>query len=243
MTLMMKVRGLCKEYGKGEAKVHALRGVDLDVRSGETVAVTGPSGCGKSTLLHVLGCLDRPTAGEVWIGERRVDRMSERGLARVRRYAVGFVFQSFQLIDELTAQENVELPALVAGRTPRAARLRAAELLETVGLADRRRHLPAQLSGGQCQRVAIARALVNDPQVVLADEPTGNLDSAAAGEVLGLFERLRSGGFTLVVVTHDAEVAATADRRVAMRDGLFVGTASHVPSRESRVRAVTRAEA
>ncbi|HUJ05865.1 MAG TPA: ABC transporter ATP-binding protein [Streptosporangiaceae bacterium] len=239
---MMKVRGLSKEYGKGEATVHALRGVDLDVTAGETVAVTGPSGCGKSTLLHVLGCLDRPTAGEVWIGQQRVDRMSERGLAGVRRHAVGFVFQSFQLMDELTAQENVELPALVAGRAPRAARLRAAELLERVGLADRSHHLPAQLSGGQCQRVAIARALVNDPLVVLADEPTGNLDSAATGEVLGLFERLRSGGLTLVVVTHDAEVAATADRGVAMRDGLFVGTASHAPSQEPRVRAITRAE-
>jgi putative ABC transport system ATP-binding protein len=242
MTHMMHVRGLRKVYGQGEAKVQALGGVDLDVSAGETVAVTGPSGCGKSTLLHLLGCLDRPTAGEVWIADRRVDRMSERGLARVRRYVVGFVFQSFQLMDELTAQENVELPALVAGRPPRAARLRAAELLERVGLADRRRHLPSQLSGGQCQRVAIARALVNDPLVVLADEPTGNLDSAATSEVLGLFERMRSAGLTLVVVTHDSEIAATADRQVQMQDGLFVSTPGGVPSSASRVRALTGAE-
>jgi putative ABC transport system ATP-binding protein len=242
MTSVIKVRGLYKVYGKGEARVQALGGVDLDVRAGETVAVTGPSGCGKSTLLHLLGCLDRPSAGEVWIDERRVDQMSERGLAKVRRYAVGFVFQSFQLMDELTAQENVELPALVAGRPPRAAHLRAAELLEQVGLADRRHHLPAELSGGQCQRVAIARALANDPLVVLADEPTGNLDSIATDEVLGLFERMRSGGLTLVVVTHDPEVSAIADRRVAMRDGLFVDTQTSVLSRESRVRELTGSE-
>ena len=242
MTYVMKVRGLCKEYGKGEARVRALGGVDLEVRVGETLTVTGPSGCGKSTLLYLLGCLDRPTAGEVWIEERRVDLMSERAMAKVRRYAVGFVFQSFHLLDELTAQENVELPALVAGRPPRAARLRATELLEHIGLADRRHHLPSQLSGGQCQRVAIARALVNDPLVVLADEPTGNLDSVATNEVLGLFAQMRSSGLTIVVVTHDPDVAASADRRIAMRDGLFVDAPHGVPCSASRVPELTGSE-
>ena len=154
----------------------------------------GPSGCGKSTLLHVLGGLDRASSGEVWLAGRRIDGMSERELARMRRSVVGFVFQAFHLMDELTAQENVELPALLAGRTPRSSRRRAAELLDSVGLADRADHLPSALSGGQRQRVAIARALVNEPLVVLADEPTGNLDSAATLDVLKLFKQLRAGG-------------------------------------------------
>ena len=153
----------------------------------------GPSGCGKSTLLHLLGGLDRPSAGELWLAGQRIDQLSERALARLRRDAVGFVFQAFHLMDELTAVENVELPALLAGRSPRAARRRAAELLEQVGLADRARFLPSALSGGQRQRVAIARALANDPLIVLADEPTGNLDSEATLEVLRLFESLHAG--------------------------------------------------
>jgi putative ABC transport system ATP-binding protein len=194
-------------------------GVDLDVPAGQTLAVTGPSGCGKSTLLHLLGGLDRPTDGEVWLGGRRIDRLSERALARLRRRTVGFVFQAYHLMDELTAAENVELPALLAGASPRAARGRAAALLDRVGLADRARHLPSELSGGQRQRVAIARALVNEPLVVLADEPTGNLDSAATHDVLRLFGELRAAGQTLVLVTHDERVAATADRVLALRDG------------------------
>jgi putative ABC transport system ATP-binding protein len=194
-------------------------GVDLDVPAGQTLAVTGPSGCGKSTLLHLLGGLDRPTDGEVWLGGRRIDRLGERALARLRRRTVGFVFQAYHLMDELTAAENVELPALLAGASPRAARGRAAALLDRVGLADRARHLPSELSGGQRQRVAIARALVNEPLVVLADEPTGNLDSAATHDVLRLFGELRAAGQTLVLVTHDERVAATADRVLALRDG------------------------
>ena len=186
------------------------------------VAVMGPSGCGKSTLLHLLGGLDRPTAGEIWLAGQRVDRMSERALARLRRDGVGFVFQAFHLMDELTAVENVELPALLAGRSPRAARRRATELLDRVGLADRASFLPSALSGGQRQRVAVARALSNDPLVVLADEPTGNLDSEATVDVLRLFEELHEAGQTLVVVTHDARIAATADRLISMRDGAFV---------------------
>ena len=197
-------------------------GVDLDVAAGETVAVMGPSGCGKSTLLHLLGGLDRPSGGEVRLAGRRVDQMSEKALARLRQDAVGFVFQAFHLMDELTAVENVELPALLAGRPARTARRRATELIERVGLADRARFLPTALSGGQRQRVAIARALANEPQVVLADEPTGNLDSAATLEVLRLFDSLHAAGQTLVIVTHDSRIAATADRMISMRDGVFI---------------------
>jgi putative ABC transport system ATP-binding protein len=202
--------------------VRAVDGVDLDIGAGETVAVMGPSGCGKSTLLHLLGGLDRPSGGEVSLNGRRIDNIGEKALARMRRTAVGFVFQAFHLMEELTAVENVELSALLAGRSPRAARRRAEELLEQVGLTDRARFLPSALSGGQRQRVAIARALSNEPLVVLADEPTGNLDSAATLDVLQLFESLHESGQTLVIVTHDARIAATADRMISMRDGAFI---------------------
>ncbi len=221
-TLVLRARGLRKEYGRDAGLVRAVDGVDLEVAPGETLAVMGPSGCGKSTLLYLLGGLDRPTGGEIWLAGRRVDQMSERALARMRRDAIGFVFQAFHLMDELTAVENVELPALLAGRSPRAARQRATGLLEQVGLADRAKFLPTALSGGQRQRVAIARALVADPLVVLADEPTGNLDSAAALDVLRLFDQLHQAGQTLVIVTHDTRIAATADRMISMRDGAFI---------------------
>jgi len=184
--------------------------------------VMGPSGCGKSTLLHLIGGLDRPSAGQLSVAGQRVDELSERALAHLRRDEIGFVFQSFQLMDELTAQENVELPALVAGFPPNEARARATALLEQVGLADRSRHLPSMLSGGQRQRVAIARALVNDPDIVLADEPTGNLDSASAFDVLSLLADLHAKGLTLVIVTHDERIATAADRLISMRDGAFV---------------------
>jgi putative ABC transport system ATP-binding protein len=221
-NVIVSARGLRKEYGSGESLVRAVDEVELEVARGETLAVMGPSGCGKSTLLHLLGGLDRPTAGELWLNGRRIDGLSERALAQLRRHEVGFVFQAYHLMDELTAQENVELPALLAGRTPRASRRRAEELLEQVGLSDRAEHLPSALSGGQRQRVAIARALANEPQLVLADEPTGNLDSAATLEVLRLFETLHATGLTLLVVTHDERIAATADRLISMRDGAFV---------------------
>ena len=220
-TWVLRTRGLRKEYGKNDGLVRAVNGVDLDVTAGETVAVMGPSGCGKSTLLYLLGGLDRPTSGEIWLAGQRLDQLSERGLARLRRDAIGFVFQAFHLMDELTAVENVELPALLAGHSPRTARKTATDLLERVGLADRARFLPTALSGGQRQRVAVARALVASPQVVLADEPTGNLDSAATVEVLRLFDQLHAAGQTLVIVTHDPRVAATADRMISMRDGAF----------------------
>jgi putative ABC transport system ATP-binding protein len=219
---ILRTRGLEMRYGQGEGVVHALDDVDLDVAAGETVAVMGPSGCGKSTLLHLLGGLERPSGGEVWLAGRRIDQLGEKALARMRRRAIGFVFQAFHLMDELTAAENVELPALLAGSTPRAARRRAAELLDQVGLTDRARHLPSALSGGQRQRVAIARALSNEPHVLLADEPTGNLDTAATLDVLRLLDRLRGAGQTLVIVTHEERVAATADRLISMRDGAFV---------------------
>ena len=220
-TSVLRARGMRKEYGKGEGLVRAVDGVDLDIAAGETVAVMGPSGCGKSTLLHLLGGLDRPSGGEVSLNGRRIDNIGETALARMRRSDVGFVFQAFHLMEELTAVENVELSALLAGRSPRAARRRAEELLEQVGLTDRARFLPSALSGGQRQRVAIARALSNEPLVVLADEPTGNLDSAATLDVLQLFESLHESGQTLVIVTHDARIAATADRMISMRDGAF----------------------
>jgi ABC-type lipoprotein export system ATPase subunit len=219
---VVRARQLYKEYGKEEGLVRAVDGIDLDLAKGETLAVMGPSGCGKSTLLHMLGGIDRPSSGELWLAGQRIEKMSEKGLARLRRTAIGFVFQAFHLMDELTAQENVELPALLAGQSPRDARHKANELLERVGLHDRARHLPSTLSGGQRQRVAIARALANDPVVVLADEPTGNLDSAATLDVLRLFDDLHSAGLTLVVVTHDERIAATADRLISMRDGAFV---------------------
>jgi putative ABC transport system ATP-binding protein len=221
-TPVLCARGLRKEYGKGEGLVRAVDGVDLDVHAGETVAIMGPSGCGKSTLLHLLGGLDRPSGGEVLLNGRRVDNIGEKALARMRRTDVGYVFQSFHLMEELTAVENVELSSLMAGHSPRAARRRAEELLDQLGLAGRSRFLPSALSGGQRQRVAVARALSNDPLVVLADEPTGNLDSAATLDVLQLFKQLHESGQTLVIVTHDARIAATADRMLSMRDGALV---------------------
>jgi putative ABC transport system ATP-binding protein len=219
---LIVTRNLTKYYGHAEGLVRAIDGVDLDVEQGEIVAVMGPSGCGKSTLLNLLGGLDRPSRGAVWIAGRRIDNLSERRLARLRAHSVGFVFQAFHLMDELTAEENVELPALLAGRPPRGARRRARELLEQVGLPDRAAHLPSALSGGQRQRVAIARALINLPSVVLADEPTGNLDSSATLEVLRLLKRLQAVGLTLLIVTHDERVAAIADRLISMRDGALV---------------------
>jgi putative ABC transport system ATP-binding protein len=219
---VLQAHGLSKAFGRGEGLVRAVDEVDLEVCAGETLAVMGPSGCGKSTLLHLLGGLERATGGEIVLAGSRLDQLGERALARLRRTAIGFVFQAFHLIDELTARENVELPALLAGQSPRAAKRQAADLLQRVGLADRATFLPAALSGGQRQRVAIARALSNDPLVVLADEPTGNLDSAATREVLRLFDRLHAAGQTLVIVTHDPRVAATADRLISMRDGAFV---------------------
>ena len=199
--------------------MRAVDAVDLDIWAGEMVAVMGPSGCGKSSLLHLFGGLERPTSGQVWLNGERIDELSEGDLARVRRTSLGFVFQSFHLLDELSVARNVEIPALLAGCGPREARRRASWLLERVGLADRTRHRISELSGGQRQRVAIARALSNAPAVVLADEPTGSLDSAATLEVLRIFAALAAAGQAVVVVTHDERVGAAADRVIRMRDG------------------------
>jgi putative ABC transport system ATP-binding protein len=222
ITPVLCASGLHKDYGKGAALVRAVRDVSLEVGQGESVAIVGPSGCGKSTLLYLLGGLERPTVGTLRLAGRQLEGTGEAGRAQFRRHALGFVFQAFHLVDELTAIANVELPALLAGASPRRARERARELLEQVGLTDRAGHLPSALSGGQRQRVAIARALANEPLLVLADEPTGNLDSAATTDVLRLFDQLHADGQTLVVVTHDSRIAATADRLISMRDGAFV---------------------
>ncbi len=221
-TAVVEACGLVRRYPGEPAPVRAVDGVDVDVAPGETVSVMGPSGCGKSTLLHLLGGLERPDEGEIHLGGRRVDRLSETEWAVLRRRMVGFVFQAFHLVDELTAVENVELPALLAGTGRRAARLRASELLERLGVEARAGHLPDRLSGGERQRVAVARAVVNEPLVVLADEPTGNLDSRATGEILRLFSDVGAAGQAFLIVTHDARVAATADRLLTMRDGAIV---------------------
>jgi putative ABC transport system ATP-binding protein len=222
MATVLRAQGLAKTYSGDGIEVLALRGVDLDVEAGEFVAVMGPSGCGKSTLLHLLGGLDRPTAGSIELGGRRVESLSEAAWAVLRRRELGFVFQFFNLVGTLTVAENVELPARLVGASPAEARRRREELLERLGVSARADTLPSRLSGGQQQRVAIARALVNRPAVLLADEPTGNLDSASAAEVLGLLRELKADGQTLVLVTHDARVAASADRVLVMRDGLVV---------------------
>jgi len=221
MTPILEARQLAKTYETGGAKALGLRGVDISIERGEFVAIMGPSGCGKSTLLNLLAGLDRPTAGEVWLDGQRIDVMTETELARLRRRRVGFVFQFFNLVPTLSASENVQLPLLLAGRGRREARRWASELLSELGIPEKAGAAPAQLSGGQQQRVALARALANSPDVVLADEPTGNLDSAAAREMLGLFRHARGRGQTLLLVTHDASVASTADRVITLRDGLI----------------------
>jgi len=219
MSRVIEARGLLRRYPAAGSPIRAVDGVDLVVEAGETVSVMGPSGCGKSTLLHLLGGLERPDGGELYLDGRRVDRLSETQWAILRRRAIGFVFQAFHLVDELTSVENVELPALLLGVARPRARRRAMELLERLGVAERAGHLPDRLSGGERQRVAVARALVNQPLVVLADEPTGNLDSRATGDILRLFGELRDARQTLLVVTHDARVASIADRLLTMRDG------------------------
>ncbi len=220
MTPVLEARNLAKTYETGGAKVLGLRGVDISIERGEFVAIMGPSGCGKSTLLNLLAGLDRPTAGEVWLDGEQIDGLSETALARLRRRKVGFVFQFFNLVPTLSAVENVELPLLLVGRRRREARLSANELLSDLGIAEKQGAAPVELSGGQQQRVALARALANSPDVVLADEPTGNLDSASARDVLGLFREARGRGQTLLLVTHDASVASAADRVITLRDGL-----------------------
>jgi putative ABC transport system ATP-binding protein len=219
----VEVRDLVKVYGAGSAAVRALRGVDLAIAPGEFVAIMGPSGSGKSTLLHIVGALESPTSGTVALGGRRYDGLSDRELTRVRRDRIGFVFQFFNLLGSLTAEENVALPALIARRHDAAVRRRARDLLARVGLAERAGHLPAELSGGEQQRVSIARALLLAPDLLLADEPTGNLDSRAGSQVLELLRDVNAGdGTTIAMVTHDPSAAAVADRVVFLADGAIV---------------------
>ena len=220
MSDAIVVKGLTREYGTGSSAVRALGGVDLSIRPGEFVAVSGPSGSGKSTLLHLLGGLDTPTGGTVEVLGKRLDRMGPDELARFRLENVGFVFQFFNLIPSLTAGQNVAVSKMFAGGDPLH---RAMELLDDVGLGERAGHLPSELSGGEMQRVAIARALMNDPSMILADEPTGNLDSSTGKGILSLFRKLNTKGKTVVLVTHDPGVAKMAHRFVELRDGLLAG--------------------
>ncbi|KAF2957427.1 MAG: ABC transporter ATP-binding protein [Thermotoga caldifontis] len=222
MAEIIRVENVRKIYRMGETEVRALDGVSLTVEEGEFLIVMGPSGSGKTTLLHLMGCLDKPTEGEIYIASTPVSKLSDAQLAKVRNKMIGFVFQQFNLLSRLTALENVELPMIYAGVPKSLRRKRAKELLELVGLGDRLHHRPTQLSGGQMQRVAIARALANDPVVLLADEPTGNLDSKSGEEILKIFSELNERGQTVVIVTHDPEVAKQGDRIIRMRDGKIV---------------------
>jgi putative ABC transport system ATP-binding protein len=212
-------RNLQRDYDMGGEVVRALRGVDLTIRKNEYVAIMGPSGSGKSTLMNMIGCLDSPTAGEYWLNGHRVSELSDDELARIRNKEIGFVFQTFNLLPRATALHNVELPLVYAGIGGRERRDMAIDALTRVGLADRMAHRPNELSGGQRQRVAIARALVNQPSIVLADEPTGNLDSTTSTEIMALFETLYGEGQTIVLVTHEPDIAAHALRQFHLRDG------------------------
>jgi putative ABC transport system ATP-binding protein len=219
---VIELEGITRVFEVGGHEVHALRGVDVVIGGGEHVAIMGPSGSGKSTLLNVLGCLDRPTAGRYVLNGREVGELAEAELSKVRRHEIGFVFQTFHLVSRLTAVANVELPMVFAGTPADERRRRVHAALEAVGLLARADHRPSQLSGGERQRVAIARAVVMGPSILLADEPTGNLDSKSGGEVIALLERLNHEGLTLVVVTHDAAIGARARRLVRLADGEVV---------------------
>jgi putative ABC transport system ATP-binding protein len=211
---------LTRDYDMGSEVVRALRGVDIQIRRNEFVAVMGPSGSGKSTLMNLIGCLDTPSAGEYWLNGQKVSDHSDDDLAHIRNKEIGFVFQTFNLLPRADALHNVELPLIYAGLDGKTRRAKAAHALDQVGLGDRMDHRPNELSGGQRQRVAIARALVNTPSILLADEPTGNLDSATGEEIMKLFEELWTGGQTIVLVTHESDIAAHARRQIHLRDGL-----------------------
>src|SRR5207244_7942862 len=219
MSPLIRIRDLTREYQMGEERILALRGVTLDIVRNEYLAIMGPSGSGKSTMMNLVGCLDTPTSGEYWLNGQEVSRLSDDALARVRNREIGFVFQTFNLLPRATALHNVELPLVYAGVRARERRARAAETLARVGLEDRRDHRPNELSGGQRQRVAIARALVNDPSILLADEPTGNLDSVTSEEIMRVFADLHAAGQTVIMVTHEADIAAHAERVIVLRDG------------------------
>ncbi len=230
MTALVRLQGIRRDFRVGDQVVHALDGIDLAVETGEYLAITGPSGSGKSTLLNVIGLLDRPTAGRYELRGEDVTLLSDEQQAAVRNRTIGFVFQFFHLVPRLTAQENVELPMLLAGIAPEERAGRAAAVLDRLGLADRRHHRPDQLSGGQRQRVAIARATVMQPALILADEPTGNLDTHSGAEVIGILEQLNAEGITLIVVTHDTGIAGRARRRVHIVDGAIQSDRARDPA-------------
>ncbi|MCG6954747.1 MAG: ABC transporter ATP-binding protein [Gemmatimonadetes bacterium] len=217
---MIRTEGLKKDYVLGAETVHAVRGVDLEIRRGEFVAVMGPSGSGKSTFMNMVGCLDTPTAGRYWLNGQLVSELTDDELARVRNKAIGFVFQTFNLLPRASALHNVELPLIYAGVGAKERRRRAEEKLQLVGLGDRMEHKPPEMSGGQRQRVAVARALVNEPALLLADEPTGNLDSTTSGEIMDQLAALNGEGQTILLVTHEHDIAEYAKRQVHLRDGV-----------------------
>lgn len=216
---IIKIRKLCKIYTMGAEKIHALRDVDLDVNLNEYVALMGPSGSGKSTLMNLLGCLDTPTSGEYYLKNELVSAMEDTQLAEIRNKLIGFVFQTFNLLPRMTALDNVALPLVYSGISKNERRKRAEEVLSIVGLADRMNHKPNELSGGQRQRVAIARALINNPAIILADEPTGNLDSKTSEEIMQIFHQIHQNGNTIIIVTHEPDIAEYARRTVRLRDG------------------------
>jgi len=217
--IVIKTEGLWKTYEMGAEKVHALRGVDLEMGKAEYVAIMGPSGSGKSTLMNLIGCLDTPTSGKYWLAGRQVSELDDDELAYIRNKEIGFVFQTFNLLPRATALHNVELPLIYNGTPAEERAVRAKKALEIVDLTDRMMHKPNELSGGQRQRVAIARALVNSPSILLADEPTGNLDSQTGEEIMGVFQRLHKQGNTIILVTHERDIAAHAHRIIHIRDG------------------------
>ena len=218
-VVIIQTRGLRKDYVLGAETIRALRGVDLTIQRGEFVAIMGPSGSGKSTFMNLVGCLDTPTSGEYWLNGQDVSRLSERQLARIRNKEIGFVFQTFNLLPRATALQNVELPLIYAGVGTSERRRRARESLEMVGLGERMGHKPPELSGGQRQRVAVARALVNEPSILLADEPTGNLDSITSSEIMDVLVRLNDAGQTILLVTHERDIAQHSKREVHLKDG------------------------